>query len=137
MNATLNLLGRIGLSLIFITAGWSKIGGYAGTVQYMESAGVPGMLLPLVILLELGGGLALLAGFGTRWLALALAGFTLAAAVLFHGNLADQIQSLLFWKNVAIAGGFLALASAGGGALSVDGLIARRRQARWAPAVQS
>lgn len=137
MNATLNLLGRIGLSLIFITAGWSKIGGYAGTVQYMESAGVPGMLLPLVILLELGGGLALLAGFGTRWLALALAGFTLAAAVLFHGNLADQIQSLLFWKNVAIAGGFLALASAGGGALSVDGLIARRRQARWATAVQS
>lgn len=137
MNATLNLLGRIGLSLIFITAGWSKIGGYAGTVQYMESAGVPGLLLPLVILLELGGGLALLTGIGTRWLALALAGFTLAAAVLFHGNLADQIQSLLFWKNVAIAGGFLALASAGGGALSVDGLIARRRQARWAPAVQS
>lgn len=137
MNATLNLLGRIGLSLIFITAGWSKIGGYAGTVQYMESAGVPGLLLPLVILLELGGGLALLAGLGTRWLALALAGFTLAAAVLFHGNLADQIQSLLFWKNVAIAGGFLALASAGGGALSVDGLIARRREGRLAPATQS
>lgn len=137
MNATLNLLGRIGLSLIFITAGWSKIGGYAGTVQYMESAGVPGLLLPLVILLELGGGLALLAGLGTRWLALALAGFTLAAAVLFHGNLADPIQALFFWKNVAIAGGFLALASAGGGALSVDGLIARRREGRFAPATQS
>lgn len=137
MNATLNLLGRIGLSLIFITAGWSKIGGYAGTVQYMESAGVPGLLLPLVILLELGGGLALLTGIGTRWLALALAGFTLAAAVLFHGNLADPIQSLLFWKNVAIAGGFLALASAGGGALSVDALIARRREARLAPSARS
>ena len=62
MNNSLALLGRIGLSLIFIISGWAKIAGYAGTQQYMESAGVPGALLPLVIALEFGGGLAILAG---------------------------------------------------------------------------
>ena len=73
MNASLSLLGRAGLSLIFIISGWGKIAGYAATQQYMESVGVPGGLLPLVIALELGGGLAILAGAFTRWIAIALA----------------------------------------------------------------
>lgn len=127
MNASLSLLGRIGLSLIFITSGWGKIAGYAGTQAYMESAGVPGMLLPLVILLELGGGLAILAGVFTRWTSLALAGFTVLAALLFHADLADPVQSLLFWKNITIAGGFLVLAANGPGALSLEGKLAARR----------
>ena len=127
MNATTSLLGRLGLSLIFIISGWGKIAAYAGTQQYMEAAGVPGLLLPLVIALELGGGLAILAGVATRWFALAIAAFSLVAAALFHANLADQMQAILFWKNVAIAGGFLLLAANGAGAFSVDGLLARRR----------
>ena len=127
MNATFSLLGRIGLSLIFLISGWGKIAGYAATQGYMESQGVPGALLPLVIALELGGGLAILAGAYTRWVALALAGFTLVAAVIFHANLADQMQAIMFWKNFASAGGFLLLAANGPGPLSVDALISRRR----------
>ena len=127
MNASLSLLGRFGLSLMFITAGWGKIAGYAATQGYMDAMGVPGTLLPLVILLEVGGGLAILAGLFTRTTAIALAGFTLLAAAIFHFNLGDQMQALLFWKNITIAGGFLVLAANGAGALSLDAWRARRR----------
>jgi putative oxidoreductase len=127
MNNFAVLLGRFGLALIFILSGWSKIAGYAGTQQYMESMGVPGAVLPLVILLELGGGLAILTGLATRWVALALAGFTLVAAVLFHANLGDQNQFINFMKNVAIAGGFLVLATQGAGSFSFDNLLQARR----------
>lgn len=128
MNATFSLLGRLGLSLIFIISGWGKIAGYAATQQYMESAGVPGVLLPLVILLELGGGLAILSGLFTRWIALALAAFSLASAAMFHG-LADPAQAINFWKNVSMAGGFLMLAAHGAGTLSLDHLLNKRRNA--------
>lgn len=137
MNATLSLLARLGLSWIFIASGWGKIAGYAATQGYMESAGVPGGLLPLVIALELGGGLAIAFGAFTKWIAFALAGFTLAAAVLFHSNLADQMQSIMFWKNVAIAGGFLLLAANGAGAFSLDALGNRRSVAPAKPALAS
>lgn len=129
MNNPLALLGRIGLSLIFIISGWAKIAGYAGTQQYMESAGVPGALLPLVIALELGGGLAILAGAFTRWIALAIAAFSLASAVLFHGNFGDAAQATSFWKNVAMAGGFIMLAAHGAGTFSLDHLWKQRRKA--------
>ncbi len=129
MNNSLALLGRIGLSLIFIISGWAKIAGYAGTQQYMESAGVPGALLPLVIALEFGGGLAILAGAFTRWIALAVAAFSLASAVLFHGNFGDAAQATSFWKNVAMAGGFLMLAAHGAGTFSLDHLWQQRRKA--------
>lgn len=126
MNATASLLGRLGLSLIFIISGWGKIAGYAATQQYMDAMGVPGALLPLVIALELGGGLAILAGGFTRSIALALAVFSLASAALFHG-LADPAQAIHFWKNVAMAGGFLMLAANGPGAYSLDAAWSRRR----------
>ena len=119
------LLGRLGLSLIFILSGWSKIAGYEGTQGYMEAMGVPGALLPLVIALELGGGLAVLAGLFTRPLALALAAFSVVSAAIFHANLGDQMQFIAFFKNIAIAGGFLALAANGAGAWSLDALRAR------------
>ena len=129
MNATLSLLGRIGLSLIFIISGWGKIAGYAATQGYMESMGVPGMLLPLVIALELGGGLAIAAGVFTRWIAIALALFSILSALIFHSNLGDQMQAILFWKNFAMAGGFLLLAANGPGPLSVEARLPRRRAA--------
>jgi putative oxidoreductase len=93
----------------------------------MTLAGIPGILLPLVIILEFGGGLALIVGLFTRWAALALAIFSLLAAVFFHTNFADQMQSIMFMKNLAIAGGLLLLVRHGGGELSID---ARRAQAK-------
>jgi putative oxidoreductase len=129
MNASLALFGRIGLSLIFIISGWGKIAAYAGTQQYMESAGLPGGLLPLVIALELGGGLAILGGVFTRWIALAMAAFSLASAALFHAHFGDAAQAMNFWKNVAMAGGFLMLAAHGAGTLSLDHLWNKRRNA--------
>ncbi len=112
--------GRVLLSIMFIMAGFSKIGGYAGTQGFMESMGVPGMLLPLVILLELGGGLLLLAGWQSRIIAFLLAGFTLLAGLIFHTNFADQMQMILFMKNLAIAGGLLFVVANGPGQWSVD-----------------
>jgi putative oxidoreductase len=126
MNNLATLFGRIGLSLIFIISGLGKIAGYAGTQQYMEAVGVPGGLLPLVIALEVGGGLAILAGLFTRPAAIALAGFSIVSAALFHANLGDQMQFINFFKNIAIAGGFLALAANGAGAWSLDALRNRK-----------
>ncbi|WP_022978466.1 DoxX family protein [Nevskia ramosa] len=123
MNKTypaIELAGRILLALMFLLAGISKITGYAGTAAYMASAGVPGALLPLVIALEVGGALAIIVGFQTRLVALALAGFSVVAAALFHSNFADQMQMTMFLKNVSVAGGFLILAANGPGALSLD-----------------
>jgi putative oxidoreductase len=85
----------------------------------MQAMGVPGALLPLVILLELGGGLALVAGFQTRLTGLALAVFTVVAAFIFHGG-HDQVSQIMFMKNLAMAGGLLALTLNGGGRASLD-----------------
>ena len=125
LAAAAELVGRVGLAAIFLLAGLNKVGaGYAGTAGYMESAGVPGELLPAVIVLEVLGAVFLMAGFMTRWTALALAGFSVLSGLLFHFNLADQLQFILFFKNIAMAGGFLVLAAHGAGPWSVD---ARRR----------
>jgi len=127
MNDALVALGRIGLSLLFIISGWGKIGaGYAGTQQYMEAAGVPGMLLPLVIAVEVGGGIAILLGLFTRWVALGLAVFALVSGLIFHAShMSDPNQAVHFWKNVAIVGGFLVLAVQGAGAYSIDAKLRR------------
>ncbi len=119
MNDTISLVGRILLAAIFILAGFQKITGYADTAGWMSSMGVPGALLPLVIILEIAGGLAVLLGFMSRWAALVLAGFTILAAFLFHFNFADQIQSIMFMKNLAIAGGLLLLYVNGPGAYAI------------------
>lgn len=113
------LLGRILLSAIFILAGFSKIGGYEGTAAYMGAAGVPAVLLPLVIALELGGGFLILVGLFSRPAALLLAGFSIATALLFHNTFLDPSQYNNFMKNLAIAGGLLMLFAQGPGALAV------------------
>lgn len=120
------LVARILMPILFITAGWGKITGYAGTQQYMEAMGVPGFMLPLVILLEFGGGLAILFGFLTRFTALFTAGFTILTAFLFHSNFAEGVNQLMFMKNLSIAGGFLVLGLVGPGAYSIDRLISKR-----------
>ena len=118
--AGMQLFGRVLMSSIFIMAGINKISGYAGTQGYMESVGVPGALLPLVILLEIGGGLAILLGWKTRIAAFLLAGFTVLSALIFHANFSDQMQSILFMKNMAMAGGLLFLVAGGISAWSLD-----------------
>lgn len=116
-KAPTDLVGRVLLSVIFIVAGYGKIGGYEGTAGYMQGMGIPGELLPLVILTELGGGIAILLGLFTRPVALALAGFCVISGLIFHGTPADQIMLM---KNIAMAGGFLVLAANGAGAWSLD-----------------
>lgn len=122
MDGFLNLAGRILLAHIFIISGYGKIAGYAGTQAYMVSKGVPGDLLPLAILLELGGGIAIIAGFMTRWTALALALFCVVSGLLFHWDLGDRGQTINLMKNFALAGGLLLLAQAGAPFLSIDSL---------------
>lgn len=118
-HALISLVARVFLSAIFITAGYQKIGGYDGTLQYMASQGVPGFILPAVIALELGAGLAILFGLFSRWAALGLAIFSVVAALIFHTNFADQMQAVSFMKNLAIAGGLLLLYANGPGAWAV------------------
>ena len=120
------LIARILMPILFIVAGWGKINGYAGTQQYMEAMGVPGFFLPLTILLEFGGGLAILFGFFTRTTALITAVFTVLTALLFHANFAEGANSIMFMKNFSIAGGFLLLAITGPGAYSIDRLLGKK-----------
>lgn len=112
--------GRILLSLIFILSAVNKISGFSGTQAYMESMGVPGVLLPAVIALEILGGLAIILGWHTRVAAFLLAGFTLLSGIIFHGNFSDQMQMIMFLKNLALAGGFLMVVSLGAGPYSID-----------------
>ncbi|WP_025916542.1 DoxX family protein [Herminiimonas sp. CN] len=123
----LSLAGRLLLSVLFLPAGIGKITGFAGTVGYITSVGLPMPTLAAIIALtvEILGGVALIAGFGTRIAASALALFTLVASFFFHAYWAvpaDQqlVTQLLFFKNIAVVGGLLTLAAWGAGAWSVD-----------------
>ena len=123
----LALAARILMALLFLPAGISKIAGFAGTAGYIGSVGLPFPALgaALAIAVEVGGGLALIAGFQTRWAALIMAVFTLVAGLFFHKFWAaapDQamIQQIMFFKNVAITGGLLMMTAFGAGAWSVD-----------------
>ena len=127
-NNGIALAGRILLALIFILSGLSKIGGFAGTAGYIASKGVPmaSLVAALTIVVEVGGGLALATGFLARWAALALAVFTVLAALIFHNFWAvpaDQAmnQNIHFMKNIAIAGGMLMVFAFGPGSLSLGG----------------
>ena len=113
-------LGRLLIALIFVISGVGKLGSYAGTQGYMESMGVPGVLLAPVIALEVLGGLAIILGWQTRLVAFLLAGFCIVSAILFHGNIGDQMQQIQFLKNLGLAGGFLFLVAHGAGAWSLD-----------------
>lgn len=127
LQNSLSLAGRLLLSVLFLPAGIGKITGFAGTVGYITSVGLPMPTLAAIIALtvEILGGVALIAGFGTRIAALALALFTLVASFFFHAYWAvpaeqQLVTQLLFFKNIAVVGGLLTLAAWGAGAWSVD-----------------
>ncbi len=115
-----DLLGRIMIAAIFLYSGIRKIAAFAATQGYMESMGVPGALLPLVIALEILGSIAIILGYRTRLSAFLLAGFSVVAALLFHRQPGDPMQTVLFLKNLAMAGGFLLLVARGPGEWSLD-----------------
>ena len=114
------LLGRLFLAMIFIQSGLSKMSDYAATQDYMDAMGVSSALLPLVIALEVVGGIAIVIGFKARLVALAMAGFSLLSALLFHTNFSDETQTIMLMKNIAIAGGFLMIVAHGAGAYALD-----------------
>ena len=114
------LASRVLMSFMFILSAGPSILDSAGRAGYMASAGLPGFLALPSALFEFGAALCLLVGFKTRYAAWALAGFCFATAVLFHFRQGDQMQMMIFMKELAMAGGFLALAEAGAGSYSVD-----------------
>lgn len=116
------VLGRVLISAIFILSGVSKLTAVSGAIGYIEAAGLPlaPVAFAVAVALEVLGGIALIAGFKTRWVAGALALFSVVTAFAFHGNLADQNQFIHFFKNIAMAGGLLQVVAFGGGALGLD-----------------
>lgn len=119
------LVARILLAILFIMAGLGKLGDVQGFAGYMSSGGVPAILAWPVILFEILGGLAILIGYRTRIVALALAAFCVLSGLMFHLDPANQMQMTMLLKNLAIAGGFLALATLGAGAISLDSKLAK------------
>jgi len=119
---TLALTGRVLIAAIFVLSGISKLTDPASAVAYVTAAGLPAPTLAAfgAAVLELSGGLALILGFRTRTFALALAGFTLIAAAVFHSALGDQNQFIHFFKNVAMAGGLLQIAAFGPGRFALS-----------------
>lgn len=122
------LAGRCLLVFLFLHEGWSILGNYAGAAAYMQKSGVPPLLLPAVITLQLGGGLLIAAGLMTRSAALLFAAFCVLTAILFHWQFADRNQLLHFQKDMAIAGGFLVLAGCGPGNWSIGRYLTRGRR---------
>ena len=117
----LSFVGRALLALLFVPAGYGKIAGFAGAAGYAAAKGVPlpELAIAIAIAVELGLGLLLLVGYQTRWVALAIAFFTVVITFIFH-PLSDPTQAQAFFKNIAVVGGLLTVAAWGAGAWSVD-----------------
>lgn len=124
-NTSLLLVARILLGLLFVVAGFGKLGNVDGFGAYMASGGVPAILAWPVVLFEILGGLALIAGFQTRIAALGLAAFCVLSGLLYHFDPADQMQMTNLLKNLGLAGGYLALFITGPGAWSLDAKLGR------------
>jgi putative oxidoreductase len=114
------LAGRVLLAAIFILSGLGKLGAQEGTQAYMQAMGIPGALLFPTIAFEVVAGLLIVMGYQARIVSVLLAGFCLISGAIFHNNFADQIQMLMFLKNVSMAGGFLLLAAVGAGRFAID-----------------
>jgi putative oxidoreductase len=123
----LPFIGRLMIGFPFVLSGLSKLGAYGATVGMISAAGLPlpPLAFAVAVAAEFGGGALLIAGYRTRYVAIALAVFSLATAVSFHANFADQNQMIHFLKNVMMAGGLLQIVAFGAGELSLDNRRAR------------
>ena len=141
MDATryLPFVGRLLIGVPFAMSGFGKLAAYGPTVGKIAAVGlpVPPLAFAVAVVVELGGGLLLIAGYRARLIALALALFSLVTAAFFHGNFADQNQMIHFLKNVMLAGGLLQVAAFGAGAISIDSHLSKGGEAvaKVAPAV--
>ena len=122
----LSPIARIFIAIIFLMSGLNKIGNYGNTAYWMEAVGVPSLFLPIVIALEIVGGLAIILGWKARIFSFLLAGFCMLSAIVFHSNFADQNEMINFMKNIAIAGGFLTITINGAGSFSLDGRFSQQ-----------
>lgn len=123
------LLGRVLIAAIFLLSGFGKLTAPAATAGYIAAVGLPLPYLgvAIAIVVELIGGLLLIAGYQTRLVALVMAAFSVAAAAFFHNNLGDMNQFIHFFKNIAMAGGLLQVVAFGAGSLSVDAVLNNRK----------
>ena len=128
----LPFLGRLMVGLPFAMSGMSKLGAYGATTGMISAVGLPfpPLAFAVAVAAELGGGLLLIAGYRVRFVAVALAVFSLATAVSFHNDFADQNQMIHFLKNVMMAGGLLQIVAFGAGALSLDNRRAKGHEAK-------
>ena len=120
MTNILDLVARVFISLIFLLSGINKIGNYEGTVGWMESIGMPGILLIPAIILEIVAPILIMIGYKVKISAALLSIFCVATAIIFHSDFSDQMQFISFMKNIGLAGGFLFIVVNGAKDFSLD-----------------
>ena len=125
LNGAIDLLGRLMLAALFLSDGVTVINNYEATAEYLSQFGVPPILLIPALLLQVGGGLLVAVGWNTRLAALALSFFCISTAVIFHHQPGDPNEQIQFWKDLAIAGGFLVLVAHGAGIFSLDSRLGK------------
>ena len=123
LTAGADLLGRLMLAALFLYDGWLVANNYDATAEYLSQFGMPPLMLVPALILQVGGGLLVAVGWNTRLAALALSLFCISTALIFHNQFGDSNEEIQFWKDLAIAGGFLVLAAHGAGAFSLDSCL--------------
>ena len=116
----LDLVGRVFISAIFLLSGLNKIQNYEGSHDWMESLGIPGILLIPAIVLEVLAPILIVVGYQVKISAAFLSIFCLATAVIFHTDFSNQMQFISFMKNIALAGGLLFIVANGAKNFSLD-----------------
>ena len=123
LTGGVDLLGRLMLAALFLNDGWTVVNNYGATAEYLSQFGVPPLMLIPALILQVVGGLLVAVGWNTRLAALALSFFCISTALIFHSQFDDPNEVIQFWKDLAIAGGFLVLAARGAGAFSLDSYL--------------
>ena len=123
LTGGVDLLGRLMLAALFLNDGWTVVNNYGATAEYLSQFGVPPLMLIPALILQVVGGLLVAVGWNTRLAALALSFFCISTALIFHNQFGDSNEEIQFWKDLAIAGGFLILAAHGAGTFSLDSYL--------------
>ncbi len=130
-NPYILLFGRFLISIIFVVSGIKQIGNFKIMVYNLEQHHIPlaGLALMFAILIEIGGGVSLLLGYRTRYMAVVLIGFLIAANLVFNMDFSDALRQMQFMKDMAILGGLLFVQQMGGGKFSLDFILSRKENA--------